>query len=82
MKGPARLNSQSQAVLAQLKAGRRITQLDALDELGCARLAARIHELREAGHAIKSESVTTPSGARIAEYRLERPEYRQEGLFA
>lgn len=80
--GGARLKTQAQVILAQLRAGRSITQIDALQEFGCNRLAARIHDLREAGHRIKTQTVTTSSGAKIAEYRLADPEFEQRGLFA
>ena len=77
-----RLNSQARKILAHLKAGRTITHLDAEAEFNCMRLAARICDLRKAGYRIKSEPVTTLSGARIAEYRLEQPDFTQRGLFA
>jgi hypothetical protein len=47
-----------------------ITALDALREAGCMRLAARISDLRAAGHDIDSEMVTVGSGKRVARYRL------------
>lgn len=46
--------TQRAALLAALLAGRRITPQDALREWGCFRLAARVHELRNAGHDIRS----------------------------
>ena len=50
-----------------------ITAIDALNECGSFRLAARISDLRAAGNDIRSEMVTTPSGKRIARYRLVAP---------
>lgn len=50
-----------------------ITALDALREVGTMRLAARIFDLRRAGHAIDDETVTvsTRDGtARVKRYRL------------
>ena len=44
--------SQEWRLLAMLQAGREVTPLDALQELGCLRLASRILALRQAGHAI------------------------------
>ncbi len=41
--------TQCAMVLQALRAGRALTPLDALDEFGCFRLAARIHDLRLAG---------------------------------
>jgi biotin operon repressor len=47
-----------------------ITSLDALSEVGCFRLAARIKDLRDEGHDISSEMVTVRSGKRVARYRM------------
>ena len=69
--------SQKAAVLADLQAGFAITPMDALRRYGCARLAARILELREEGWAIESSTVEE-GGARFASYRLSMP--RQEAL--
>jgi hypothetical protein len=57
-----------------LQAGESLTALDALCEIGCFRLAARIGELREDGHDIISEpyKYTNRWGETktIASYRL------------
>lgn len=50
--------SQAQRVLDYLKTYHTITQMDALREFGCARLASRICDLRAAGHDIQREMVT------------------------
>ena len=63
--------SQNTAILAHLRAGKRITGLDALTRFGCSRLAARILDLRQAGHPITGETITTDTGKRCKEYRLE-----------
>lgn len=39
-------------ILAHLRAGRSITHLEALGKFGCARLAARIYDLKQLGHHI------------------------------
>jgi|GEM_PF-683116 len=66
--------TQRTLVLQHLQRGGTLTALQALDLYGIGRLAARVEELRRAGHGILSETVTTPSGARVAEYRLvEKP---------
>lgn len=49
--------TQNEAILAALKKGKRLTPLDALCEFGCNRLAARVLELRQAGHDIRSNMV-------------------------
>ncbi len=50
------MNTQSQSnwILTQLLNGRRLSAYEALQEAGCFRLAARINDLRKAGHLIKT----------------------------
>ena len=47
-----RTDSQAASILAHLQSGNSITPRDAIQLFGCMRLAARIAELRELGHAI------------------------------
>lgn len=61
--------SQNQQILKLLR-HQPVTALDALKVAGCLRLAARIAELRADGHNIKTVTVTTTSGKRIASYHL------------
>lgn len=63
--------SQRAQILAALKAGRHITPRDARRLCGSDRLAARIGELRKAGHQIHTARVETPSGAFVASYSME-----------
>lgn len=63
--------TQSDQILSALKAGQHITPLDALFNFNCGRLAARIGELREAGHKINTARVETPNGAFVASYSME-----------
>ena len=63
------MKSQSEAILAYLKQGRRITPIDALNMFGCFRLAARISDLRSEGHNIVSENVEQ-DGKSFSAYRL------------
>jgi hypothetical protein len=60
--------TQAGRILAYLRAGHRITALDALELFGCFRLAARIHELRQDGWRIQERAVETRGGKRVAEY--------------
>lgn len=67
--------TQTDRVLERLKKA-PLTQLEALTDLGVMRLGARILELREAGHAIETETVEvatriTGETARVARYRLQ-----------
>lgn len=66
--------SQSDAILRLLvRCPDGITALDALTEVGCFRLAARISDLRATGLDIESEMVTLGNGKRVARYRLTTP---------
>lgn len=62
--------SQAHDILEALKAGDKITPLDALQRFGCFRLGARVHELRQTGLDVKSRLVATPSGKHVSEYSL------------
>lgn len=61
------VRSQNRRLLAFLQAKRQITPLQALRSFGCFRLAARVHDLRKAGHEI--ETVRLPGKSHVA-YRL------------
>jgi len=62
--------TQAGRILAHLRAGNKLTALEALERFQCLRLAARIHELRDAGWQIEERTVETRSGKRVAEYYL------------
>jgi hypothetical protein len=59
-------------LFAWLSVGRSITALQALEEFGCARLAARIHNLRSQGYGIADEFIETNTGKRVKQYWLDR----------
>lgn len=63
--------TQAGRILAHLRAGNRLTALEALEKFGCFRLAARVHELRREGWHIEERTVETRGGKRVAEYSLE-----------
>lgn len=50
--------TQSQQILDWMEAGLRISPVEALNEFGCFRLAARISDLRSEGYEIQSEMVS------------------------
>lgn len=52
------MEKQTQRILAYLDAHGSITQREASDELGVARLASRICDIRKAGVEIRKEMVT------------------------
>ncbi len=61
--------TQTEMIRAHLEAGREITPIDALEQYGCFRLAARINDLRKAGLPI--ETLTEQrNGKAWAKYRL------------
>lgn len=49
--------TQNQAILKHLKRYGTITQLEAIREIGCTRLASRIFELKRCGNKIKGYMV-------------------------
>ena len=64
--------TQKERILADLKMGDRLSHLDALDRYGCARLAARISDLKKEGWRIESEMVQS-GDKRYARYHLLDP---------
>jgi hypothetical protein len=64
--------TQTETILAHLQAGESITPIDALRDYGCFRLAARIKDLRDAGHDV--DMVLEGDGEKKwARYSLRRP---------
>ena len=67
-------STQVDAILAYLQSGRPLTSGDALRLYGCARLAARVFELRQAGYDIRNDliEVDTQHGgkAHVAAYYM------------
>lgn len=63
--------SQTSRILTHLKAGKRITPMDALALFQCFRLSGRILDIRRAGHKVITEMLPLPNGKTVAEYRLE-----------
>ena len=65
---------QTEIILAHLKTGRGITQLEALTLYGVGRLASRIHDLKAAGYEITAQTVKVQKAngetANVCEYRL------------
>lgn len=61
------METQAKQILDHLNSGRTITPIDALEQYGCFRLAARIHDLKQAGHKI-GKLVETEDGKRYARY--------------
>ena len=64
------LATQGAQILRHLRSGKHLTALEALQRFSCLRLAARIRDLKNDGHAITSTRVELPNGKRVASYRL------------
>ena len=62
-------SSQNELILQALKAGARITPIDALNMFGCLRLSARIADLKRRGYHINNKW-RIENGKRFAEYHL------------
>ena len=74
--------SQAIQVLNYLKAGNRLTSLEAVKLFGTLRLAARILDLRDKGHQIESVTVDR-QGKKVAQYFIRRTKNPAEtGLVA
>ena len=67
--------NQTATILDHLLSGKKLTPIDALNEFGCFRLAARIGELRERGHDIKT-TIIHDGGASFAQYSLHQPAFQ------
>ena len=62
--------SQSAMILNFLENGGSLTPIEALEKFKCFRLAARINDLREAGHNINTEIFKDDNGKSYAVYSL------------
>lgn len=68
--------SQNAKILAHLLSGRKLTPLDCFNLYGCLRASGRIYDLKHGKYdgteyPIKTEMITTPTGKRVARYKLE-----------
>jgi hypothetical protein len=65
-----KIQTQSDQILSYLQSGKAITPIDALNMFGCFRLGARIFDLKQKGHSIKTE-IIRKDGKNYASYSLE-----------
>jgi len=63
--------SQCAQILAMLKNGHSLTQIEALNYFGCFRLGARIYALKKEGHKIKTDMLEF-AGKRFAVYSMKQ----------
>ena len=73
------MHKQNAQILSHLKSGKEITPMEALNEYGCFRLAARVFELRDSGWPIECERRTIENGKVIGVYSL-NPKWREMNL--
>lgn len=64
--------SQQKQILQYLQAGKTLTTLEAVFEIGMTKLPTRIAELIEQGHNIKKEWVTPREGIRVMRYSMDK----------
>lgn len=78
--------SQRVKIRRHLEAGNSLTALQALNHFGCARLASRIDELRQAGLNITTTMILVENRhgkmVRVAEYRLAANDCARGGAVA
>jgi hypothetical protein len=65
-------DSQNALIKGWLLNGYSLTQLEALTQFGCFRLAARIADLRDKGLNVVTDMVTLDNGKRVARYTVKR----------
>jgi hypothetical protein len=65
-------DSQNALIKGWLLKGHSLTQLEALTQFGCFRLAARVADLRDKGLNVVTDMVTLENGKRVARYFLKR----------
>ena len=73
-----RLTGQNRAILNYLESGGSISSIEALNKFQCFRLAARVRDLRKAGHDIQTKTVKE-DGKKYAVYSL--PKIQKQGEF-
>ena len=70
-------SSQSAKILWHLQNIGPVTALQAMDLFNCMRLAARVADLREAGHDIQTDMKRLKNGKKIAVYSI--PKIQKQG---
>ena len=73
--------SQNRAILQYLESGGSLSTIYALENFGTFRLSARINDLRNQGHNIRTEKFKTPSGKTVARYFIPKKIEKQGELF-
>ena len=71
-----RLTGQNRVILLFLESGGSLSPIEALNKFQCFRLAARVRDLRKAGHDIQTKTVKE-DGKKYAVYSL--PKIQKQG---
>ena len=71
-----RLTGQNRVILNYLESGGSLSSIEALNRFQCFRLAARVRDLRKAGHDIQTKTVKE-DGKKYAVYSL--PKIQKQG---
>lgn len=64
------MKSQNEKILTHLKSGKSLTPQAALKKFGTFRLAARIYDLRQAGHAILDDWHEVSRDTKVKRYYI------------
>ena len=72
-----RLTGQNRAILNYLESGGSLSPIEALNRFQCFRLAARVRDLRKAGHDIQTKTVKE-DGKKYAVYSIPKTEKQGE----
>ena len=62
--------TQAQVILDHLLSGKPLTALDALEQYGCFRLAARVFELKKMGYSVAERKIQFSNGKTASQYYL------------
>jgi hypothetical protein len=65
-------DSQNALIKGWLLNGYSLTQIEAITQFGCLRLAARIADLRDKGLNVVTDMVTLENGKRVARYFVKK----------
>jgi hypothetical protein len=65
------MKSQNAQILAYLQSGKKLTPIEALQKFGTLRLSARVNDLRNEGHDIKTQIINTPTHKYVAQYYVQ-----------
>ena len=72
-----RLTGQNRVILNYLESGGSLSSIEALNRFQCFRLAARVRDLRKAGHDIQTKTVKE-DGKKYAVYSLPKIQIQGE----